>query len=131
MKAKELQLANQYIEYERKLAEITDNMRATLEELKTLAPHKKGEVIRYKKAPANTEWVPLTLINGYPCQFNMEERKAVVTNVEANVFQIEQTKELCIKFQYSFCQINKDGSISKNHCYPSNYEWTGEMYELK
>lgn len=125
MKAKELQLANQYIEYERKLAEITDNMSATLEELKTLAPHKKGEVITYKKADELASWVKL--LQKLPPQ----EYRAVLTKVEVKVWQWGQMKAPNIMYQYSFSPIKKDGSISKNHCYPSNYEWTGETYELK
>lgn len=127
MTEKENALVSMYLSYKKDEEKARKGYNDTLKELAGLAPHKVGDVIKWveyrKKRVGGTFYNPIYQ------DLPPIVRKAVVICVHASVWQWKD-KEPDLKYNYDFIPIKKDGGVSQNQCYPSNYEWTDEVYDL-
>lgn len=124
MTDKERELAEKYLGF--KLAEKMALMNAckVKKELKSLAPHKIGEIIKWReikqKRVGGTPWNPI-----YE-DIDCGEKYAVLKYVEAVVSEYD----VDVFYRYEFGAITKDGGVSKNNTRPTdNYEWTGQIHK--
>ena len=120
-------LVDKYLDCKKAEEEAKRNRLNALKELATLAPHKVGEVVKWtehKRKNIGTMWHP-NFVDLPPV-----EKKAVVTRVEADVWQWKDN-EPTLHYKYEFRPFKKDGGVSLNQCYPNkDIEWTGETYDL-
>ena len=124
MTEKEKELAEKYLGF--KLAEKTAsiNARKVTEELKSLAPHKIGEIIKWhevkQKRVGGAPWNPIFEY------IDCGEKYAVLKNIVAFVSDYNGG----VYYRYDFGAITKNGGVSKHNTRPTtNYEWTGQIHE--
>ena len=94
-----------------------------LNQLGELAPHKKGEIVRWverKTKKIGTTW------NYRIEDLGEVEKKAVVRKVITDVWTWGKPD---VRYTYEFASIKKDGTLADVNTYPkSGYEWTGEYF---
>lgn len=120
------ELIQKYYDHKNAEAREKRNAEETLERLALLAPHKKGEIIRWKETGrtknVGTTWHPNRI--ALPDM----EREAVLVKVTAKINTFFRSKD--VDYDYEFSPIKNDGGISQNHVYPrSDFEWTGEIHK--
>ena len=121
MTDKEKELLQEYNLYKEAENEARRNAEDVKQRLAALAPHKVGEIIKWTETNRIKR---VGLWNPKVEKLPDKERVAVLTRVDVWIYQND------VSYNYDFSPINKDGSISVNHCYPrSDYEWTGEIHE--
>ena len=128
MRQEEKILVDKYLDFEKAEKEAKRNRLNTLKELAVLAPHKVGEIVKWTESQIKnlgSSWHP-NFVTLPPI-----ERKAVVSNVEASVWQWKNN-DVTLNYRYEFKPIKKDGGVSANNCHPNKdiIEWTGEFYDL-
>lgn len=120
-------LVDKYLDCKKAEEEAKKNRLNALKELAALAPHKVGEIVRwteYKRKNLGT-WMHPNFVDLPPV-----EKNAIVVNVEADVWQWEDS-DAKLTYKYEFSPFKKDGGISSNKCYPNKdiIEWTGEIHK--
>ena len=106
------ELIKQYLAYKEAERNAKESANQTLKELEKLAPHKKGEIIK---------WNELT-------QTGVLEKKAVLRHVAA--WMVSSDNEGSVSYRYDFSPIKKDGFASLNYIRPgAGYKWTGEILD--
>lgn len=125
MTEKERELAEKYLNYKLAEREASMNANKVRFELRELAPHKVGEIIKWHevkmKRVGGTPWNPIYK------EVDCGEKQGVLRRVEAIV---SDYKEVEVYYRYEFAAIKKDGSVSANNVRPvEGYEWTGEIHK--
>lgn len=119
-------LVDKYLDCKKAEEEAKKNRLNALKELAALAPHKVGEIVKWKEYKRKNlgTWMHPNFVDLPPV-----EKKAVVASVTANIWQWEDS-DAKLTYKYEFRHIKKDGGLSLNQCYPNNdnVEWTGEIY---
>ena len=126
MTQKEQELAEKCLAYLNEEQMARYNRVKTLKELALQAPHKVGEIIKWKevkrKKVGGTYFNPI--YEDIPV-----EKSAVLRAIEASVTNYSK---LNVHYKYEFATVRKDGELTQNKVYPrTDYEWTGEYYEPK
>lgn len=125
MTEKERELAEKYLAFKQAEKEALMNANKTRNELSSLAPHKIGEIIKWREIKHKR--VGGTWIKPIYEDIDCGERQGVLRRVEV---LIENYKEIDVYYRYEFAAIKKDGGVSANNVYPrKDYEWTGEIHK--
>lgn len=126
MKTKE-ELIQSYVDLEKKRRSINEEQSNVIKELRGLAEHKVGEIIKWtetgrRKRTGGSIWRPE--YKPLPDR----ERKAVLTRIEPHISMLGDKPDFYLI--YCFCPIKEDGGVSLNRVHPSEgYEWTGEIHK--
>ena len=119
------ELIKKYLAYEEDAKQAKVSANNVLNELCLLAPHKKGEIVKWnapvwEKVRYDWHW------NSCRQQTGVVEKKAVLRNITIDLWNLQTYGKLA--FRYEFSALKKDGTVAKNTVYPrEGFEWTGEI----
>jgi hypothetical protein len=116
------QLIEQFAQCKKAEKELREKRDEILRELKSFCPHHIGEIIRWKDKPTRHS------VRGISYIANGNYKEAVLTKIEPNIHVSPINGSTTFGYSYTFSPIKKDGEVSRNSCYVSEYEWTGELH---